>query len=253
MFDVNTSIGHWPFRMLENNTLPELKKYLQQYDMTGAAVAHNHAALYMNVQDANIELFKAINDEKSGFFHGVATLNPLYAAWERDLLTCSREFNFKAVRLLPEYHNYKLDSSAASEIITAAAEIGMLIVIPNELVNYRQRHWMESGIPLGTQILIETAEKFPQARFLFMETAFADNPAKPYPGNAYFEMSRFQCCFRRTLDKFIKTVGADHVLFGSGAPFKEIEPALIKFHNIDLDEKSKKLIAEDNFRKLFAN
>jgi predicted TIM-barrel fold metal-dependent hydrolase len=252
MFDVNTATGHWPFRDLENNTLPELKKYLQQYNITAAAVTHNHAACYMNVQAANIELVKAINDEKSGFFHGIATLNPLYAAWERDLITCRKEFDFKALRLLPEYHNYKLDSSAAAEIICAAAENNMTVVIPNEVVNYRQRHWMETGVPLGTQILIETAKKFPQARFLFMETAFADNPAEPYPDNAYFEMSRFQCCFRRTLDKFIKTVGADHVLFGSGAPFKEIEPALIKLHHACLSSDERAAISERNAQCLFA-
>ena len=253
MFDVNTSIGHWPFRKLENNTLPELKKYLENYGIKGAAVAHNHAACYMNVHESNIELFQALNAEKSNFFHGIATLNPLYAAWEKDLVTCRNELNFKAVRLLPEYHNYKLSDSAASDIITAAGEMDMLVVIPNEIVNYRQRHWMESGVPLGTAALLETAKKFPQTRFLFMETAFVDNPAEPYPENIWFEMSRFQCCFRDTLNKFIAQVGADHVLFGSGAPFKEIEPSLIKFHNIKLEKRELDLISKNNFMKLFSN
>ena len=253
MFDVNTSIGHWPFRKLENNSLPELKKYLENYGIEGAAVAHNHAACYMNVHESNIELFQALNAEKSNFFHGIATLNPLYAAWEKDLVTCRNELNFKAVRLLPEYHNYKLSDSAASDIITAAGEMDMLVVIPNEIVNYRQRHWMESGVPLGTAALLETAKKFPQTRFLFMETAFVDNPAEPYPENIWFEMSRFQCCFRDTLNKFIAQVGADHVLFGSGAPFKEIEPSLIKFHNIKLEKRELDLISKNNFMKLFSN
>ena len=252
MFDVNTSIGHWPFRKLENNTAFELKNYLASYGIEGAAVAHNHAACYMNVQESNVELFRDITAEKSGFFRGIATLNPLYAAWEKDLATCRNEFNFKAVRLLPEYHNYKLSDNAAAEIITAAAELNMLVVIPNEIVNYRQRHWMESGIPLGCAALLETAKKFPQAKFLFTETAFADNPAEPYPENIWFEMSRFQCCFRDTLNKFIAQVGADHVLFGSGSPFKEIEPALIKFHNIKLEKTELDLIAKNNFINLFS-
>ena len=252
MFDVNTSIGHWPFRKLENNTAFELKNYLASYGIEGAAVAHNHAACYMNVQESNVELFRDITAEKSGFFRGIATLNPLYAAWEKDLATCRNEFNFKAVRLLPEYHNYKLSDNAAAEIITAAAELNMLVVIPNEIVNYRQRHWMESGIPLGCATLLETAKKFPQAKFLFTETAFVDNPAEPYPENIWFEMSRFQCCFRDTLNKFIAQVGADHVLFGSGSPFKEIEPSLIKFHNIKLEKTELDLIAKNNFINLFS-
>lgn len=251
MFDVNTAIGHWPFRQLENNTLDTLKKYLSGYGVTAAAVAHNHAACYMNVQDANVELLRALETDNSGFFCGVATLNPLYAAWEKDIAVCRNEMGFKALRLLPAYHNYQLEDSAAAEIIAAAAELDMLVVIPNELVNYRQRHWMETGIPQGAGRLIETARKFPQAKFLFMETGFPDDPSEPYPENAYFEMSRFQCCFRRTLDKFIARVGADHVLFGSGAPFKEIEPALIKLHNAQLSDEDRMKISSGNGERLF--
>ena len=250
MFDVNCAIGHWPFRQLCNNTVPELKSYLLNYGIKGAAIAHNHAACYMNVQDANVELLRELEKDKDNFFCGIATLNPAYAAWEKDIVVCRKEMNFKALRLLPAYHNYQLEDSAAAEIIAAAAELDMLVVIPNEIVNYRQRHWMENGIPQGVNRLIETAKRFPQAEFLFTETAFADNPAEPYPANAYFEMSRFQCCFRRTLVKFIDQVGADHVLFGSGAPFKEMEPALIKYHNIEKSAEDMELIAQGNFRRL---
>ncbi|MBE6366888.1 MAG: hypothetical protein E7052_03125 [Lentisphaerae bacterium] len=251
MFDVNTSIGHWPFRQLENNTPETLKNYLLQYGITGAAVAHNHAACYMNVQDANWELFRAIEEEKSGFFRGIATLNPLYAAWEKDLRCCAEQLNFRALRLLPAYHNYQLSDAAATEIITAAGELGLLVVIPNEIVNYRQRHWMENGIPQGTDTLIDTARRFPQVNFLFTEANFPEKPSQPYPGNAYFEMSRFRNCFGRQLDNFIQLVGADHVLFGSGAPFKEIEPALIKLHHCRISEADRELIAQGNAQKWF--
>ena len=251
MFDVNCSIGHWPFRMLENNTPETLENYLRKYGITAAAIAHNHSACYMNVQDANVELFRALEQDKNGFFRGIATLNPLYAAWEKDLKCCAEDMNFKALRLLPAYHNYTLDSSAAAEIITAAGEAGLLVVIPNEIVNYRQRHWMENGIPQGTENLISVARKFPEVNFLFMETAFPEKTAEPYPANAYFEMSRFRNCFGRCLDNFIKLVGADHVLFGSGAPFKEIVPALLKIHHARISEAERELICYKNAEKWF--
>lgn len=251
MFDVNCSIGHWPFRMLENNSPESLKNYLREYGVTAAAITHNHSACYMNVQDANWELFRALEQAKSNFFRGVATLNPLYAAWEKDLKTCAETMNFRALRLLPAYHNYTLASSAASEIIAAAGEAGMLVVIPNEIVNYRQRHWMENGIPQGTENLMSAARRFPNVNFLFMETAFPEKPTEPYPANAYFEMSRFRNCFGRALDNFIKLVGADHVLFGSGAPFKEIEPALLKLHHAHIADSERELISHVNAEKWF--
>ena len=55
----------------------------------------------------------------------------------------------------------------------------------------------------------------------------------------------------RQLDNFIQLVGADHVLFGSGAPFKEIEPALIKLHHAQISSEARELIAGKNARQWF--
>ncbi len=253
MFDVNTAIGHWPFRRLERNTPETLKNYLKQFGVTRAAVAHNHAACYLNVQDANLELAAALEGAGEGFFLGVATLNPTYAAWEKDLRCCVEKLAFRALRLLPEYHRYRLSDSAAAEIIQAAGEMRLPVVIPNELVNYRQRSWMEPGAPLGTPALVETAKRFPNTTFLFMETAFPENPPEPYPENAYFELSRFRCCYGRALDRFVEQVGAGHVLFGSGAPFKEIEPALLKLHHLRVTEAERAMIANSNAERLFGD
>lgn len=251
MFDVNCAVGHWPFRELVRNTPETLKAYLGEYGVTGAALTHNHAACYANAQAANLELARLLEAGSDGFFRGVATLNPTYAAWERDLPYCVRELGFRALRLLPRYHNYDLADSAAAEIITAAGELGIPVVIPNELVNYRQRFWMEPGYPLGCEVLTATARKFPKTEFLFMEVAFPEAPQEPYPANAYFEMSRFRCCYGRAFDRFVRTVGADHVLFGSGAPFKEIEPALLKLHHLECAPEEKHNIAETNALRWF--
>ena len=149
MFDVNTAIGSWPFRRLKNNTLPELKDYLQSFGITHAAVTHNHAACYQNCHDANIELFEELSKDKSGFFVGIATINPTYAAWQRDLECCVKKFDLRGVRILPKYHNYRINSRAVWELCDEAAKYKIPVVIPNELVNCRQRFWMEPDEALG--------------------------------------------------------------------------------------------------------
>ncbi len=60
MFDINTAIGHWPFRRLPRRTAGELRQYLQSYGVKGAAVASTPALFYMNSQDANLELAEEI-------------------------------------------------------------------------------------------------------------------------------------------------------------------------------------------------
>ena len=251
MFDVNCAVGHWPFRELTRNTPDELKAYLREYGVTGAALTHNHAACYQNVQDANLELARLLESDGDGFFRGVATLNPLYALWERDLPYCVEKLGFRALRLLPRYHNYSLEDAAAADIITAAGELGIPVMIPNELVNYRQRFWMEPGYPLGHETLTAVARRFPSTQFIFMELAFPEAPSEPYPSNAFFEMSRFRCCYGRQLDTFMGCVGADHILFGSGAPFKEIEPALLKLNHLRCSPEEYRMISEENACRWF--
>ena len=250
MFDVNTAIGHWPFRRLTRNTLPELKDYLQSFGITHAAVTSNHAACYQNCHDANIELFEALSQDKSGFFVGIATINPTYPAWDRDLECCAKKFDFRGVRILPKYHNYRINSRATWAIADAAATLKIPVVIPNELVNCRQRFWMEPDEALGPGNIISTAYRFPDTTFICMETALPERPAN-HPANLYVEMSRFMSCYERKLNKFIAAVGADHVLFGSGAPFKEIEPALLKLHHTELSDEERKLISSENAKRLF--
>jgi len=249
MFDINTAIGHWPFRRLHRNTLPELKEYLQSFGITRAALTHNHAACYQNCHDANIELFEALSQDKSGFFVGIATLNPTYAAWKRDLECCVKNFDFRGVRILPKYHNYLLNGRAVWELCDAAAEWKIPVFLPNELVNCRQRFWMEPETPLTPGGILTIANRFPDTTFVAMETAFPENPAK-HPANLYVEMSRFMSSYEHRLEKFIAAAGADHVLFGSGAPFKEIEPSLLKLHYANLSESDRQKICFDNAKKL---
>ena len=94
-----------------------------------------------------------------------------------------------------------------------------------------------------------TARRFPDTTFIGMETAFAEKPN--HPENLYVEMSRFLSCYGRKLNKFIEAAGADPVLFGSGAPFKEMDPALLKLHHTELSESERSRIAEENAKKLF--
>lgn len=249
MFDVNCAIGHWPFRRLTRNTLPELKDYLQSYSITGAAVTHNHAACYINTHDANIELYEAIQADKDQFFVGIATLNPTYPAWERDLATCVEKFGFRGVRILPQYHNYLLTSRASWEIIDAAAEYDIPVVIPKEVVNYRQHSWLEPLDFLKPGELLATVSRHPDTKFLITETELP--LAASYPDNLYVEMSRFQCCHSRKLDRYIAGIGAEHVLYGSGAPFREIESSLLKMHHVQISDTERALIEDGNARKLF--
>ncbi len=249
LFDINCATGHWPFRRLPMRSLPELKEHLESFGIGGAAVTHNHAVCYQNVNDANLELAEAL--DRTGmrdYFVGVATLNPLYPAWDRDLPRCVEGLGFRALRLLPAYHRYALDGPEADGILTLAGELGLPVLIPDELVNFRQRHLMEPEAPLGLSSIMAAARKYSGVRFVVLNSTPA--VGGEYPENLYFEISRLRSVFGDVIGQLAGQCGADHLLFGSGAPFKEVEPALLKFHHAPLSAAAQALIASGNARRL---
>jgi hypothetical protein len=245
MFDIHVSTGHWPFRPIPGQSIPELYEYLRGFGISGAAVTNTNGLFYLNTQAANLELAEAIKAYPE-FFVAVASLNPAYAAAERDLEFCVEKLGFRALRLTPLYHQYAL--AEASAVIRLAGELAIPVIVPNEIVNFRQKHWMEPSAPLGLEAVLGLCREFPGVNFIFTEGTAAPDGA--YPPNLYFELSRFRSSYGGALTELIRNVGADHVLFGSGAPFKAAESSLLKLFHCDITDEERRLTGGDAARAL---
>ncbi|MFA6101445.1 MAG: amidohydrolase family protein [Victivallaceae bacterium] len=255
LFDVNTAIGHWPFRKLQDNDAPSLRKLLESHKITMAAVANINGIFYKNTQDANLELAEALAPHRD-FFTGIATLNPAYAAWERDLEYCVRTLGLKGLRLLPQYHNYPVFSPEAVNIAAAAAQFDIPILIPQMIVDKRQKHWLDVETYVDVHELGRLCRKVPQAKFILTEyripANLIDESGKPLYPNLYIEISRLRSAYMQDLAKLAQALGSDHLLFGSGAPFKEISPAILKMQCADLSGQEKAQINGLNAHSLFS-
>lgn len=254
LFDINTTTGHWPFRQVPNQGIPELKRLLKNKGITGAAVVNTHGLFYQNCHDANIELAKTI-DRHRDFFAGVAVLNPLYAAWERDLETCVRKLGLKALRLVPQYHNYKLDCPEVLAMVQKAASLKLPVFIPQRIVDVRGRYWMDTEQTINLGEVGALCHAAPKARVVFTEALvnpeeLVDKRGKARYPNLYLETSRFRSAMGQQIQRMVKLIGYERVLFGSGAPFKEITPALLKLQHAALSSKEKNAVAYQNARRI---
>lgn len=254
MFDINAAIGHWPFRKIPNQNADALRELLTQHDITGAAVVNTHGLFYKNCHDANLELAEQIATH-TDFFTGIATLNPRYAAWERDLAACKDELNLRGLRLAPQYHGYQLGDPEALAIATAATQLDLPLFVPQRVVDLRQRHRLDADRMVDLDEVGALLGKVPGARIVLTEgsvshTALVNGDGTPkYPG-LHVEMSRLRSAYGQALAALAKAIGSDHVLFGTGAPLKSVSPALLKLQNADLDDEAREQIAETNARKL---
>ncbi len=251
IFDINTSTGHWPFRKVSNENIGDLEKMLVEKGIGGAAVVNTHGLFYKNCQDSNLELAEMVS--KNPFFTGVATLNPLYPAWEKDLDLCIKDLGMKGLRLVPQYHGYGLSSHCAREILSASSSAGLPVFIPSRVVDVRQRHWMDTGQTIDVREIGNFSLGVAGSRIIVTECAIyasqvlgTDN--KPlYPG-LFFETSRISSALGRELAILVKGLGADHLIFGSGAPFKEITPALLRVKHSGCTDEEIRKISWDNGR-----
>ncbi|MDD5727639.1 MAG: amidohydrolase family protein [Victivallales bacterium] len=249
IFDVNTAIGHWPFRKLPTTGLETLKLQLEAAGISGALVANINGIFYKNCHDANLELAAWIG-AGNAYFYGIATINPVYAQWEKDLRQCVKEFDFRALRLLPLYHGYELNSRAADAILEVAAELDIPVFIPQRIVDIRQRHWLDVEKTVGLTEICSLACKHPAVKIVFTECQLGELNAVRDCGNLYIEISRLRSAYGRQISKTAAAIGYDKLLFGSGAPFKEISSSLLKLEHAKLKEIERDAVAGTNACKL---
>ena len=249
-FDINTALGHWPFQQLPYETADTLEARLKEYGISGALAVNTHGLFYRDVQNANIELAQWISGNP--FFTGCASINPAYPQWEKDLRVCVEEFGFRAVRLTPLYHDYDADGELMDEAVSAAEALGIAVLIPQRIMDVRQRHHLDVGNIVMPQTVFALAQRHPGCRIVCTETLIVDEdlPEIAPLKNLYIETSRQLSCFTGIFRRIVETIGAERVIFGSGAPFKEVLPSVIKMMDAGFSAEEFEKIACENSKKL---
>ncbi|MFA6714077.1 MAG: amidohydrolase family protein [Victivallaceae bacterium] len=247
IFDINTAIGHWPFRKLEFESVSELRNVLESHGISRAAAVNTNGIFYKNCHDANLELHSWLQGHED-FFTGIATVNPLYAKWDKDLRESVECLGFKGVRIVPQYHDYELNSVPAAEIADLAAALAIPVFIPQRLVDIRQRHWLDTEKVNDFESVYNFCIRHPDTRIIYTEavvSAESFNGKEKCP-NLFIETSRMRSAYGQQISKLAAVIGAGQLVFGSGAPFKEISPALLKLRNTNLPEAAQKQLAGEN-------
>ena len=250
MFDINTAVGHWPFQQLEHETPGALEARLREYGISGALTVNTHGLFYRDVRNANCELARWIAGNPS--FIGCASINPAYPRWQRDLQECVEDFGFRAVRLTPLYHGYDADGDLMDAALDAAASLGIPVLIPQRIMDPRQRHHLDAEGIILPQTVFALAKRHPDCRIVCTETLIVDDdlPCIAPLANLYVESSRQFAGFSGLFGRIIAAIGAERVLFGTGAPFKEVLPSVIKMEETALPPELLRKIMFENSMKL---
>lgn len=253
--DINAHIGNWPFRPLAITTVTQLLKKMDQLNIKRAAVANTHSIFYLNPHRGNTELFDQIKKYPERLY-GVATLNPLYINALQDLTACRNEFGFKALRLVPAYHNFLLNSAESLAFAKAAGRLGMTIIVPNRIVDVRQRHWIDVERTVELDELIAFSKSLADTEIIAVEFALDGSDEtiaklKTVP-NLSFDISRLHTLWPRDLPRLIKELTNKRFLFGTGMGFKVCQNGLLRIAALN-NEDDIKYLGQINFTKVFCS
>lgn len=235
IIDVNVTLGHYPFRALRNNTAETLVALMAKNGIDRALVASLPAVFYRDAQRGNEELFAAAKAHPRQLIP-VATINPRYVGWERDLADCVAA-GAKAVTLVPEHHGYALNDEHGWAALARIAELGLPLVLRQRFEDRRQRHAWDRAEDLTAAALLEAAKAFPRLRFVLVNWIGLDGARLAEAGlrgRCLIDFARLQVVFRKDVPKLIETMGVESIAFGSHVPFDYVGASLVKLANVEL-------------------
>ncbi|HOJ11751.1 MAG TPA: amidohydrolase family protein, partial [Clostridiales bacterium] len=252
--DVNTYIGHWPFRQVGNNTAEELVKLMDEEGIDMACVSNINSIFYRNVQDGNEELAEEVKPYNNRLIP-FAIINPAYPGWEKDFKRCIDELGMKGLELYPSYHQYSLTDSTAVELLNMAADRNIPVHLPCAIENLRQRHWLDTKEDLSADSVKQVLALCPNTNFIitngpthsiasYLQTASVDRQ-----GKVYYDFCRVDM-LNSTFDRFVEAVGADRVVFGSVMPLQYLETQFVKLQFSKLGNEDKEKIMYKNLKEL---
>ncbi len=255
LIDVDTSVGHWPFRSLPYRTVDDLLGQMDKAGIDQACVCCLHGLFYKDVQQANEELARDVASHRDRLVP-IATLNPEYIAWQDDLGRCVDELGFRGLRLFPLYHRYELHAGAALELLCAAAERSLPVQIPIRVVDPRQRHVLDVDRMLGLEEIAAAVRACPQGRYVVLDhrggppQVFKDLCAE-LDATVYFDLAREPVVLADQGRTLVDSVGVDRLLFGSAMLHKPPDVALLRFEHLPVDDDQRERIAYWNAAELF--
>ena len=252
--DVNVNLSRWPFRRLPFDQTARLVAKLRENEITEAWAGSFDGLLHRDVSAVNTSLAAECRKFGDGLLRAVGTVNPMLPDWREDLRRCHEELGMHAIRINPNYHSYHLGEAACDELFRSAGERGMIVQLVLKMEDVRTHHPLMQVPTVDVTPLATLVGKHPELRLIVMNnhgTIRGDAAARLVDtGKVYFEISHAEQV--GALEKLVKQVTYERLLFGSHFPFFNLEASLFKFRESQLGGFMVEAIQQGNAKRLRA-
>jgi predicted TIM-barrel fold metal-dependent hydrolase len=248
IIDLNAHLGHYPFRRLRHNTPEALLALMGRVGIDKAVVSSIHSVFYRDAHAGNEELAEAAARAK-GRLIPLATINPAYAGWERDMAQALDEWRMKGLRLVPQFHGYRLSDPTAQAALSAATERNVPVALHQRLEDRRQKHHFDLAEDLALEEVLAGVENHPKLRLMLLNWLGLPGAALAeagLSGRVLIDFARMPVVLQKTVPALIGSLGAGALAFGTHVPFDYPGPALVKLGILDVSASDRQRIAWRN-------
>jgi uncharacterized protein len=247
LIDTNVNLGVWPFTYTPDRTAAELLKHLRASGINRALVSHLAAVFQPDPMPSNRTLFAAV--KRTPALVPVPVINLRLGNWREQLDACVTA-KVKAVKLLPNFHNYSLGAPVVDEFVAVLAKTKLRLVINFRFEDERHRYFglNVKGTPVAdVQDLLKRQPKLHPLLAGIYRPELKDL-AKAC---ANFSAEISFCEWHNTLEDLLKVVPPQRLMLGSCTPMLSTRGEVDKLRCAHLPAKTKELIGSANAIRFF--
>jgi len=247
LIDLSVWTGNWPFIHLRYGNMNVLKEKLKSMNVTKAFIAPIEGILEQDPIRANKNLLSGINDD---FFSPVLIIDLSYENWQECMEIALNDRRVKMVKLIPNYHIYKMDEKKLGKLVELAKPNHMVISIQMRIEDRRGQYPLMKVDDVGYQGVIKALSYFPDQVFILNNVLMSDIQMLIQSlDNVYLDISSLE--HQDILEQLYHEYSLDRFLFSSHCPFFFPEGNIYKLKFSSLDIKEVEKVAYKNAEKIF--
>ncbi|MCD9025309.1 amidohydrolase family protein [Cohnella silvisoli] len=253
--DVTAFIGSWPNRLQASAEQKDLSRMADRYQLKGVCISHIASVFGYDTRSGNEALFKACSQDNR--LWPFAIINPTDEGWLQEL-QWAIDSGVRGIRLIPGYHQYKLDHPAVNRLIEIIEPYRLPLHVCARLQDERLQHhrFYTEAVPVHS--------------LASMISAAGDNPLiiSGVNSNEKDEISRYLHADQSidhvlydlwhvngplaVISQLCQKGQASQYAFGSCTPIQTAEATILQLSAANISESDRRLLCCGNAERLLS-
>jgi predicted TIM-barrel fold metal-dependent hydrolase len=239
--DVSAWIGHYPFRGIPNSSIDDLRRKMNELQIGRVIVSPYEAIFWENNLDAYEQAARQLADDAA-----IEVWPVVRAGATAGLEKLLDRFNPRGLRLLPNYHGYRLIDQPVRGILDLAKSRGMIVQVFQRIADERWHYLLKVPPVDQTDLEYVTSVHTEQKILLSGLNSIAPFASRlRQSANLYADLSRIRGP-QFAIESMVKSLPVEKLVFGSLWPVQIIEATLWQITSAQIDETLKQQLLREN-------